>query len=215
LTDLAVPAGVDHRPLPSSDRRDRLQLLARASAVGALALIVAGCGWIEVAPASPETAPAATMTPRLVAPPASTLDPTPLPTVLPEPTSTLPADLRDVNADDLKEVLADSLNFTCPEVDGTDQLLWTCSDGDEVSVSLYGSSPASVTAMRVVTEASREVDRRSWLRSFASLISVEVWQWAEGNFGSNETAMVGGVRVQMTHDAKSDGVLISTEDVGP
>jgi hypothetical protein len=186
-------------------------------ALAALAVAFAGCGGVQVTSPPPETAGDAVMTPESLPTQAATVNPTPRPTVSPGPAETpRPSPyLPDVNADSFKETLIDNLDFTCAELDGTDQLIWTCSHGDEVAVSVYGPNSASVSALRVVTQAGREVDRRSWIRGFASMISVDVISWAGDNFGSNETAKVGGVWVQTTHDAKSDGLLISTEHIGP
>ncbi len=133
----------------------------------------------------------------------------------PQATGTPPSSLAGLNADGYKEALTDSLKATCIDGKGTDLLLWTCSYRDEMAISFYGSSPAQVAAIRVVTDASREVDRRSWIRGYASLVSVEVFQWADAHFGSQAIAKVGDVWVQMTHDASSDGVLISTKQPGP
>ena len=181
--------------------------------VAALAVALTGCGGPQVPSTPQETARVAALTPEPVSTPAPTVNPTPGPTVSPRPTETSLAYLP-VNAEDLKEVLTDSLNFTCPDVDGTDELRWTCSYGDEVTISVYGPSPARLSAIRLVTQARREVDRRSWMRGYASLISVAVFSWVYDHFGSNETAQVDGVWVQTTHDAESDGFLISTKDVG-
>jgi hypothetical protein len=52
-------------------------------------------------------------------------------------------------------------------------------------------------------------------QGYASIISVEVFQWVYDHFGTNDTAEVGGVWMQMTHDDKSDGVLISTDPASP
>jgi hypothetical protein len=120
-----------------------------------------------------------------------------------------------VNADGFKADLVDGLNATCRDGDGVDDRMWTCSYQDEVTISFYGRRPAEVSAFRVVTDARREVDRPSWLRGYASIISVEVLEWVYDHFGFNETAYVGGVWVQMTHDATSDGVLISARDISP
>jgi hypothetical protein len=46
-------------------------------------------------------------------------------------------------------------------------------------------------------------------------VSVEVFEWVDDHVGSNEIAKVDGVWVQMTHDATSDGVLISTKEPDP
>jgi hypothetical protein len=192
----------------------RAALLGIGAAVLGLAVALAGCGGMEVAPTSSETASVAAMTQGPVSTPASSVNPTPRPTVSPRPTET-PLAYLPMNADDFKEVVTGSLNFTCPDVDGTDELMWTCSYRDEVTISVFGPSPASVSAMRLVTRASREVDRRSWMRGYASIISVAVWSWVDDNFGSNETATVGGVWVQTTHDPDSDGFLISTKQIGP
>jgi hypothetical protein len=161
--------------------------------IGILAVVLGGCG-MDVAPND---------------------NPTPQSTLPPEPTATPLAFLPDLNADEVKEVLIETLDATCRDGDGTEQRMWTCSIGTEVAISAYGPSPAEVSAFRVVTEAGREVDRRSWLRGYASLISVEVFEWVYDHFGSHETAYVDGVWVHMSHDATSDGVLISTEEVGP
>jgi hypothetical protein len=131
----------------------------------------------------------------------------------PEPTEAPLEFLADVNADGFKEALVDTLDATCRDGDGTDERMWTCSYRDEVAISFYGPSPGEVSAFRVVTDAPREVDRRSWLRGYASIISVEVLEWVYDHFGLNETAHVGGVWVRMTHDATSDGVLISARDI--
>jgi hypothetical protein len=167
---------------------------ARTLAVGALALILGSCGGLDVTP---------------------TVNPTRRSTVPPGPTETPLEFLADVNADGFKEALVDTLNATCRDGDGTDDRMWTCSYRDEVAISFYGPSPAEVSAFRVVTDAPREVDRRSWLRGYASIISVEVFEWVYDHVGSNETAKVDGVWIQMTHDATSDGVLISAKDPGP
>jgi hypothetical protein len=135
--------------------------------------------------------------------------------VPPEPTETPLAFLTDLNAGGIKEAMVDTLNATCRDGDGTDDRMWTCSYRDEVAISVYGPSAAEVSALRVVTDARDEVDRRSWLRGYASLISVEVFEWVYDHFGSNETAKVDGVWIQMSHDATSDGVLISAKEPGP
>ena len=164
----------------------------RTWAVGVLALVLGGCGGLHVTP---------------------TVDPTLRLTVPPEPTEM--EFLAEVNAGGIKEAMVDTLNATCRDGDGTDDRMWTCSYRDEVSVSVYGPSAAEVSALRVVTDARDEVDRRSWLRGYASLISVEVFEWVYDHFGSNETAKVDGVWIQMSHDATSDGVLISAEEPAP
>jgi hypothetical protein len=133
----------------------------------------------------------------------------------PERTESPQVFLPGVNADGFKAALVDGLNATCRDGDGADDRMWTCSYQDEVAISFYGPRPAEVSAFRVVTDARREVDRRSWLRGYASIISVEVLEWVYNHFGFNETAHVGGVWVQMTHDATSDGVLISARDISP
>ena len=143
-----------------------------------------------------------------------TVNPTQRVTAPPEATEMPLEFLPGVNADRYKDALVDSLNATCRDGDGADDRLWTCSYRDEVAISFYGPSPAEVSAFRVVTDARREVDRRSWLRGYASIISVEVFEWVYDHVGSNETAHVDAVWVQMTHDATSDGVLISANDPG-
>jgi hypothetical protein len=188
---------------------------ARTLAVGALAVILWSCGGMDVTPTRQGTASVAPITPE----PVSTSAPTVTPTqhLTPPPAATeMPLEfLPGVNADGYKDALVDTLNATCRDGDGADGRLWTCSYRDEVAISFYGPSPAEVSAFRVVTDAGREVDRRSWLRGYASIISVEVFEWVYDHVGSNETAKVDGVWVQMTHDATSDGVLISAKDPGP
>ena len=174
---------------------------------------------MDVAPTRQGTASVAAIIPEPVSRSAPTATPTEHLTLPPAATEMPLKFLPGVNADGYKDALVDTLNATCRDGDGdgdgTDRRLWTCSYRDEVAISFYGPSPAEVSAFRVVTDASREVDRRSWLRGYASIISVEVFEWVYDHVGSNETAKVGGVWVQMTHDAKSDGVLISAKDPGP
>ncbi len=173
--------------------------------IGILAVVVGGCGMDFV--------PSVSATPQPTLPPEPTA--TRQPTLPPEPTATPLAFFADLSADALQEGLIESLNATCRDGDGTDDRMWTCSVPTEVAVSAYGPRPAQVSALRVITEARREVDRRSWLRGYASLVSVEVLEWVYDHFGSNRTAYVDGVWVQMSHDATSDGVLISTEEGRP
>jgi hypothetical protein len=153
--------------------------------VGGLAAVLGGCGLTDVTPTAPATASVAT--PQLEF-------------------------LPGVDADGFQETLVDTLNATCVDGDGTDDRMWTCSSPGEVALSFYGRSPAEVSAFRVVTDAPREVDRRSWLRGYASIISVEVFEWVYDHFGTNEAAYVDGVWVQMSHDGTSDGVLISAKE---
>ena len=187
--------------------------------LGALALALAGCGGPRVPSTPPESDGLAAMTPRPVSTPAPTVRSTPPPTprapVSPRPTGTPLSSLPGLNADSFKEVLTDSLSFTCPDVNGPDELIWTCSSEGDVAVSVYGRSSESVSAMRIVTAADRRVDRLSWMRGFASLVGVDVWQWVDRNFESNKTDQVGGVWMQITHGPESDAVLISTEPGGP
>lgn len=186
------------------------------SLAGAVAMALAGCGGMDVAPTSSVTVSVAPTTQE----PASTT-PTPIvnvtsgPTVSSRPTGTPLPFLPDLDADKDKQQLINSLGFTCRDGDGTDQRMWTCSYRNEVDISEYGPSPRNVSAMRVATDARKEVNRRSWIRGYASIFRVDVWEWAESHFGSNDAARVGNVWVQMTHDANSDGVLISTRHVGP
>ena len=86
----------------------------------------------------------------------------------PEPTERPQEFLPGVNADGFKAALVDGLNATCRDGDGADDRMWTCSYQDAVAISFYGPRPAEVSAFRVVTDARREVDRRSWLRGYAS-----------------------------------------------
>jgi hypothetical protein len=182
-------------------------------AILALAVVLAGCD------ATLPVSSLAAVIQEPVATPVPTVDPTPRqtpePTVSPRPTTT-PLPFIPVDADDFKDGLIHSLGFTCPTVGGSaNQRLWTCSYRDDVAISVYGPSPARVSAIRVVTGARQEVNRRSWLRGYASIISVEVFQWVDDHFGTNDSAAVGGVWMQMTHDATSDGVLISTGHAVP
>lgn len=163
-----------------------------SAAAAALAVTLAGCGGMLVAPS-----------------------PTPLPTVSAGPTGTPRPYLPDVDADDYKQVLTDSLKATCSDGNDTDQRMWTCSYRDEVAISFYGPSSQRVSGIRVVTTARNETDRRSWIRGYGSIVGTEVWQWAESHFGSNDAAWVGDLWVQMAHDATSDGVMISTKQLGP
>jgi hypothetical protein len=95
-----------------------------------------------------------------------------------------------VDADEFKDGLIHSLGFTCPDVGDSENQLrcWTRAvdaDGDCIA------------------------------RMYASIVSVEVVQWVDDHFGTNDTATVGGLWMQMTHDDKSDGVLISTGPARP
>lgn len=170
---------------------------------------------MDIPPTPPETASVAAVNPGPVVTPARTVDPTPRSTVPPEPTEPPLQFPPDLNADTYKQALIDGLYPTCRDGDGTDDRMWTCSYRDEVEISVYGPSPTEVSAFRVVTDARHETDRRSWLRGSASLVSVEVFEWVYDHFGTNQTAYVGGVWIQMSHDAKSDGVLISAQDPRP
>lgn len=159
------------------------------------------------------------MAPEPSSTPAPTVNSTPPPTVSPQPTVSprptgTPLAYLPFNADLVKGAATGrTLHFTCPDVHGTAHLLWTCY-GDGVVLSLYGPRPARVTAMRVVTDAPREADRRSWLGGWASLAG-PVQDWVYDSFGSNKTAFNSGVWVQVTHHATSDGVLISTKPIRP
>ncbi len=192
--------------------------LRRLSAlVGALALVVAGCASIPSETAgvatrgdSPGTRPAAIVspTPRL----------TPVPTVPPQRPANPPPTPRYLtsNASDFRDGLSENQAFTCPEVDGAGQLLWTCSLEGEAIISFYGPGPGEVHTIRVETPPG---DPGDWMRGYASIVSTEVHAWVahrvQTDAVSNETEQVGGVWVQTTHDAKSDVLLMSTGALGP
>ncbi|MEA2518916.1 MAG: hypothetical protein QOF49_996 [Chloroflexota bacterium] len=147
--------------------------------------------------------------------------PTAAPTVIPAPTRTAPTTaplqptatqltfLPGLDAAEDEQILT-RLGFTCADGGGSDDRIWTCSYHDEVDISFYGASPPRVSAYRVVTTARRGADRRSWLRTYADALGVDVWQWVSDHTQTNEAAKVGSVWVQMTHDDASDGVFIST-----
>jgi hypothetical protein len=177
--------------------------LRRLSAlVGALAVVVAAC-----ASDPPETASLATM---------SSPPPTPAAAVMPTPVPLSSSPYLANNADDFRDGLIEIQNFTCPDVDGAGQLLWTCSLDGQAIISFYGPSPAKVTAIRVETPPG---DPGDWMRGYASIVGTEVYAWVadrvQSDAVSNETEEVGGVWVQTTHDASSDVLLMSTEPLGP
>jgi hypothetical protein len=192
--------------------------LRRLSApVVALALVVAGCGsmtsetdGIATTSSSPGTGPAAIVSPmpRL----------TPVPILPPKRAATPPPVPRYLasNASDFRDGLLDNQGFTCPDVDGAGQLLWTCSLAGEATISFYGPGPGEVHAIRVETPPS---DPGDWMRGYASIVSTDVHAWVADRVGAdavgNETEQVGGVWVQTTHDARSDVLLMSTEPLDP
>lgn len=181
--------------------------------LGALAVVGAGC-----APMSSETAAVATTSTPPVSKPAPTVEPTPRltprPTASPGPTPTpLPSPhYLTGNAYDFRDALRDHQNFTCPDVDGTARLLWTCSLGDVATISFYGPSPAKVCAIRVETSVG---DPGDWMRAYGSIPSTEVYYWVDARIQSDtlpdETENVGGVSVRTTHDEESDSLLMSIE----
>src|SRR6478609_1627930 len=179
-----------------------------AALVGALAVVVAGCASMP-----PETAGVA---------PTSDLPPTPAATLMPTPRLTLPPGPTPIpapsspyltgQADDFRDGLSDLQGFTCPDVDGAGQLLWTCSLDGQAIITFYGPSPAEVSAIRVETPPG---DPGDWMRGYASIVGTEVYDWVahrvQSDSVSNETEEVGGVWVQTTHDARWDVLLMSTE----
>ena len=188
--------------------------LRRLSAlVGALAVVVAGCASMPS-----ETADVATTSnlpgprPQLTVSPTPRLTEPPGPTPIPLPSSRYLAG----NAYDFRDGLSELQNFTCPDVDGAGQLLWTCSLDGQAIITFYGPSPAEVSAIRVETPPG---DPGDWMRGYASIVGTEVYDWVahrvQTDTVSNETEKVGGVWVQTTHDARSDVLLMSTEPLGP
>ena len=179
--------------------------------VGALAMVVAGCASIP-----PEAAGVAT-TSSSPSTPAATVIPAPRLTVPPGPTPVpLPSRYFAGNAYDFRDGLSELQNFTCTDVDGAGQPLWTCSLGGEAIISFYGPSPAEVSAIRVETPPG---DPGDWMRGYASIVGTEVYDWVAGRVQTdslvNETENIGDVWVQTTHDARSDVLLMSTEPLGP
>jgi hypothetical protein len=193
---LAVFAFRHHHPRVTTNLR-RLSAL-----VGALAVVVAACAWNP-----PETASLATM---------SSPPPTPAAAVMPTPVPLSSSPYLANNADDFRDGLIEIQNFTCPDVDGAGQLLWTCSLDGQAIISFYGPTPAKVIAIRVETPPG---DPGDWMRGYASIVGTEVYAWVadrvQSDAVSNETEEVGGVWVQTTHDASSDVLLMSTEPLGP
>jgi hypothetical protein len=165
---------------------------------------------IAMTTSSPGSTPAASVSPtgRL----------TPVPTLAPRPAATPPPSPRYLTGDayGFRDGLSDLQNFTCPDVDGADQLLWTCSLDDEAIISFYGPSSGAVTAIRIETPPG---DPGDWKRGYASIVGLEVHGWVAQRVRtdavSNETENVGGVWVQTTHDATSDVLLMSTEPLSP
>jgi hypothetical protein len=215
----------DTHPRPASRprirRRQRLQASLTSGAllwvVGALAVVVAGCAsmpsqtaGVATTSTSPVSTPAATVTPTPRLTPRPTVPPRPTPTPLPSP------HYLTGNAYDFRDVLSDHQNFTCPDVDGAGQLLWTCSLGDQAIISFYGPSPAKVSAIRVETPPG---DPGDWMRAYASIPSTAVYYWIDRRVQTdslaNETENLGGVWVQTTHDARSDVLLMSTKPLRP
>ena len=170
--------------------------------VGAFAVVVAACASIPS-----ETADVATM---------SSSPSTPAAAVMPTPVPLSSSPYLAGNADDFRDGLSDLQDFTCPEVDGADQLLWTCFLDGEAIISFYGPSPAEVSAIRVETPPG---DPGDWMRGYASIVGTQVHAWVaervQADAVSNEAEEVGGVWVQTTHDARSDVLLMSTEPQDP
>ena len=169
--------------------------------VGALAVVVAGCASIPS-----ETADVTTM---------SSSPSTPAAAVMPTPVPLSSSPYLAGNATDFRDGLSDLQNFTCPDVDGAGQLLWTCSLDGQAIISFYGPSPSKVSAIRVETPPG---DPGDWMRGYASIVGTEVHAWVaqrvQTDAVSNETENLGGVWVQTTHGARSDVLLMSTEPPG-
>lgn len=204
-----------------TSRRQRLHASltsgALLSVVGALAVVVASCAsmpsetdGVATTSTSPVSTPAATVTPTQRLTPRPTVPPRPTPTPLPSP------HYLTGNAYDFRDVLSDHQTFTCPDVDGAGQLLWTCSLGDQAIISFYGPSAAKVSAIRVETPPG---DPGDWMRAYASIASIAVHDWVDLRVQTdslaNETENLDGVWVQTTHDARSDVLFMSTEPLGP
>ena len=87
---------------------------------------------------------------------------------------------------------------------------------NQAIISFYGPSPARVSAIRVETPPGDPGDS---MRGYASIVGTEVYDWVaqriQTDAVSDETADVGGVWVQTTHDARSDVLLMSTEPLRP
>jgi hypothetical protein len=205
------------RVVVNKQRRLSGLAIALGCSLGALAVVVAGCASLPSgSPGVARTSPSPVSTRAATVGPTPGL--TPPPTAPLQPTSTQLHSPRYLtgNAYDFRDGLSDLQGFTCPDVDGANQLLWTCSLDDQAVVSFYGPSPAIVSAIRVETPAG---DPGDWMRGYASIVSVAVHDWValrvQSDSLANETENVGGVWVQTTHDARSDVLLMSTESLDP
>jgi hypothetical protein len=180
----------------------------------AAAVVLAGCGRMNVSPRPSGLASLPATTPEPVATPTRSLFATPGPTLTPRPSETSLAFLPGFNGDQDRAIMT-SIGFQCRDGNGAADAMWTCSYHNEVDVTFYGPSPERVSAYRVVTTAVRGADRRSWLRWYSDALGTEVWQWVSDHTETNDSTKVGGVCVQMTHDPPKDGTFISAAPIRP
>jgi hypothetical protein len=114
------------RVMVNNERRPSGLAIALGCSIGALAVVVAGC-----APLPSGSPGVPTMSPSPVSTTAATVTPTPRltprPTVPPTRAPTPVPALRYLasNAFAFRDGLSDLQNFTCPDVGGEDQLLFT------------------------------------------------------------------------------------------